>query len=209
MRSAACRTISAEDKENGNQERGWSAQGARGEWSRGAGPAAAPRVGDAGGGEGRRPVCFPRLGSAEGEAAAGDRKRGDSARRHHLPLPSTHTRTCRRLPPPPAGFLPLWGPGCSDGLVCVRLQRASDPAPTRRLSRSGLSVSYTLARHLPAAAASSNSAPALATPLGKENYRPLFLSVTDAKILKFLANQTQQLVKRIIYLDQEEFIPGV
>lgn len=50
-------------------------------------------------------------------------------RAHAQPPPPghTHTRTrCRRLPPPPAGFLPLRGPGCSGGL-----RRASDPAPTR------------------------------------------------------------------------------
>nr|XP_012423424.1 PREDICTED: proline-rich protein 2-like [Odobenus rosmarus divergens] len=50
--------------------------------------------------------------------------------RAHAQLPPpghTHTRTrCRRLPPPPAGFLPLRGPGCSGGL-----RHASDPAPTR------------------------------------------------------------------------------
>lgn len=85
-------------------------------------------------------------------------------RTHARPLPPghTHTRTrCRRLPPPPAGFLPLRGPGCSGGLLNARLPRASDPAPTRRPfpdshSTSPIRSPATLA----AAAAPSNSAPA-------------------------------------------------
>lgn len=114
MRPAACRTSSEEDRGNGSQVAGSTRDGcpAGGRCQRRGGLAVSR---------------FARLGSAEGEAAAGDRKRAATAARARTASPSrSHTAgpaaaAAAYLPRRPASFLPSPGPDCSGGVLHARL----------------------------------------------------------------------------------------